>query len=671
MLIRFMGVKRLCRIILIVFQFITTYTYKIIKILCYDSFFNLLCLSFDKRNFIIIKMQRSVQIKEVKDVVIRFSGDSGDGMQLTGTIFSNLSAIFGNEIATFPDYPAEIRAPQGTLSGVSGFQVHLGNKVFNSGDKTDVLVAMNPAALKVNAKYLKSDSVIVIDLDSFTKRDLDKALFRTDDPFSELGLTTQQVIAEPITTLTRNSLADFDMDLKTRVRSKNMFALGLVCWLFNRPLDVANHMLSSKFAKKPVLAQANLKVLTDGFNYGQNQDMSISTYRVDTINKEKGYYMDVNGNTATAYGLIAASEKSGKPLFLGSYPITPATDILHELVKFKQLGVKAIQAEDEIAGICTAIGASFAGSLAATSTSGPGLALKSEAIGLAVMAELPLVVIDVQRGGPSTGLPTKTEQTDLRQALYGRNGESPIVVIAASGPTDCFDMAYWASKIALEHITPVILLTDGYIGNGASAWRIPDLDTYPEIVPHDVSQYKGEDWKSALRDNQNYARYWAAAGLEGYTHRIGGLEKDYNTGAISTDPDNHQKMVDVRQAKIDKIADYIPELQIIGNPESELLVVGWGGTYGHIRDAVERMNDEGKNVAYIHFQFINPMPKNAVSILKKYKKVIVAEQNNGQLANYLLGKVPGLQLNQFNKVNGQPFVVSELVEAFTQQLEEK
>lgn len=615
-------------------------------------------------------MQNIVKIKDVNDIVIRFSGDSGDGMQLTGTIFSNLSAIFGNEIATFPDYPAEIRAPQGTLSGVSGFQVHLGSKVFNSGDRADVLVAMNPAALKVNAKFLKPDSVIMIDTDSFAKKDLDKALFKTEDPFKELGLTTQQVIAEPITTLTKDSLADFDMDQKSRMRSKNMFALGLVCWLFNRPLDVANHMLSSKFAKKPIFAQANLRVLTDGFNYGQNQHMSITTYRVDTVNKEKGYYMDVNGNTATAYGLIAASEKSGKPLFLGSYPITPATDILHELVKLKQLGVKAIQAEDEIAGICTAIGASFAGSLAATSTSGPGLALKSEAIGLAVMAELPLVVIDVQRGGPSTGLPTKTEQTDLRQALYGRNGESPVVVLAASSPTDCFDMAYWASKIALEHITPVILLTDGYIGNGASAWRIPDMEKYPDIVPHDVSQYKGSDWKCALRDNETYVRYWAAAGLEGYTHRIGGLEKDYETGAISTDPDNHQKMVNTRQAKIDKIADYIPDLQIMGNPDAELLVIGWGGTYGHIRDAVEHMNDNGQKVAYIHFQFISPMPKNTVAILKKYKKIIVAEQNNGQLANYLLGKIPGVELSQYNQVNGQPFVVSDLVEAFTKKLEE-
>lgn len=615
-------------------------------------------------------MQNTVKIKDVKDIVIRFSGDSGDGMQLTGTIFSNLSAIFGNQISTFPDYPAEIRAPQGTLSGVSGFQVHLGNQIYNSGDKADVLVAMNPAALKVNANFLKKDSVIVIDTDSFSKRDMEKALFATEDPFVELGLTTQQIISVPITSLTKSSLEGMEMDMKSRIRSKNMFALGLVCWLFNRPLDVANHMLSAKFAKKPVLVEANLKVLADGFNYGQNTDTTISSYRVETVNVDKGYYLDVNGNTATAYGLIAASENSGKPLFLGSYPITPATDILHELVKFKQLGVKAIQVEDEIAGVCTAIGASFSGSLAATSTSGPGLALKGEAIGLAVMAELPLVVVDVQRGGPSTGLPTKTEQTDLRQALYGRNGESPIVVMAAASPTDCFDMAYWASKVALEHITPVILLTDGYIANGSSAWRIPDLDKYPSIVPHDVSQYKGNEWRSALRDDETMVRYWAEAGLEGYTHRIGGLEKDYTTGAISTDAANHQKMVNVRQAKVDKIADFIPQLELVGGEDADLLVVGWGGTYGHLREAVEKMNDAGQKVALAHFRFISPLPKNTAAVLKKFKKIIVAEQNNGQFAGYLQEKIEGLQISRYNKVEGQPFAVSDLIEAFTKKLGE-
>lgn len=615
-------------------------------------------------------MQTKVNVKDVKNVVIRFSGDSGDGMQLTGTIFSNLSAIFGNEIATFPDFPAEIRAPQGTLSGVSGFQVQLGTNVYNSGDRADVLVAMNPAALKVNANFLKSDSVVIIDTDSFEKRDLEKAQFTTDDPFAELGLKSVQVVAVPITTLTKDSLEGFELDMKSRVRCKNMFALGLVCWLFNRSLDVANHMLSSKFAKRPVLVEANLKVLTDGFNYGQNRDMTISSYKVETVSVEKGFYTDVNGNMATAYGFVAASEKSGKPLFLGSYPITPATDILHELTKLKQLGVKAIQVEDEIAGVCTAIGASFAGNLAITTTSGPGLALKGEAIGLAVMAELPLVVVDVQRGGPSTGLPTKTEQTDLRQALYGRNGESPLVVVAAASPTDCFDMAYWASKIALEHITPVILLTDGYLANGSSAWRIPDLNNYPSITPHDVSQYKGNEWTSALRNDETYARYWAAAGLPNYTHRIGGLEKDYTTGAISTSPANHQKMVDIRQEKIDRVANYIPEQALIGSEDADLLVVGWGGTYGHLREAVERMNAEGKKVALAHFQYISPLPRNANSLLKKYKKVIVAEQNNGQFADYLISKISGLQVSRYNKVEGQPFVVSDLVNAFTQKLEE-
>ena len=542
-------------------------------------------------------MSDQVQIKDVQDIVIRFSGDSGDGMQLSGTLFSSLSAILGNQIATFPDFPAEIRAPQGTLSGVSGFQMQIGKSVYNSGGNTDVLIAMNPAALKVNAKHVKSNSVILIDTDSFTKRDLEKAEFKTDTPFVELNLTTQQIVAVPISSLTKDSLADFDLDMKSKIRCKNMFALGLVCWLFNKPIDVVNGMLSTKFSKKPLLAQANLTVLANGYNYGQNRDMTVTSYRIESLNMEKGFYMDVNGNTATAYGLIAAAENANLQLFLGSYPITPATDILHELVKRKELGVKVVQAEDEIAGVCTAIGASFAGDLAVTSTSGPGLALKGEAIGLAVMAELPLVIVDVQRGGPSTGLPTKTEQTDLRQALYGRNGESPIVVVAATSPTNCFDSAYWSSKIALEHITPVILLTDSYIANGASAWKIPDLKNYPSIKPHTIDQYKGNEWNVAVRDENTYARYWAAAGTAGFTHRIGGLERDYNTGAISTDPDNHQRMVDTRKNKIAKIADFIPEQIVLGDESSETLVVGWGGTYGHLREAVELMNRDGKKIA--------------------------------------------------------------------------
>ena len=611
------------------------------------------------------------KVLTLEKVVIRFSGDSGDGMQLTGTIFSNLSAIFGNEISTFPDYPAEVRAPQGTLSGVSGFQVHLGSrKIFTPGDKADVLVAMNPAALKVNVKHLKPNAIVLIDTDSFQKSDLEKALFETDDPFTELGLTGVQVVAAPISSLVKEGLTEFGLDNKSALRCKNMFALGLVCWLFERPLDAAMHMLQNKFAKNPVIAQANIKALTDGYNYGHNIHASVSTYRIESKKAAPGIYMDVNGNKATSYGLIAAAEKAGLRLFLGSYPITPATDILHELSKRKDLGVITVQAEDEIAGICTSIGASFAGCLAATSTSGPGLALKSEAIGLAVIAELPLVVVDVQRGGPSTGMPTKSEQTDLMQALYGRNGECPAVVLAASTPTDCFDAAFWAGKLAVEHMTPVILLTDAFIANGSSAWKLPNLADYPAITPNYVQNYKGDKpWKPYRRDKDSLVRYWAIPGMEGYMHRLGGLEKDFDTSAISTDPANHQKMVQTRQAKIDKIADYIPEVQVVGDEDADLLIVGWGGTYGHLYEAMEDMQAQGKKVALAHFKFINPLPKNTAEVLGRYKKVVVAEQNNGQFANYLRGKVPGFEPYQFNRVKGQPFVVARLVEEFTKILE--
>ena len=546
-------------------------------------------------------MSEQTNVKELEKVVIRFSGDSGDGMQLAGNLFSNISAAIGNEISTFPDYPAEIRAPQGTLGGVSGFQVHIGKGVYTPGDKADVLVAMNPAALKTNTKYVKPNAVVIIDTDSFQKNDLEKAAFLTEDPFKELNMNSVQVVPVAITSLVKDSLADSGLDNKTILRCKNMFALGLICWLFDRPLDQAAHLLKNKFAKKPSVLEANIKVMTDGYNYGNNIHASVSTYRIETKSAKKGFYTDVNGNRATALGLIAASEKSGLPLFLGSYPITPASDILHELAKRKDLGVKVVQAEDEIAGICTAIGASFAGNLAATSTSGPGLALKSEAIGLAVMAELPLVIIDVQRGGPSTGLPTKSEQTDLLQALYGRNGESPVVVLAASTPTNCFDMAFAASKIALEHMTPVILLTDAFIANGSSAWRIPEMEEYPEIHPQYVyNDLLKDNWKPYKRNPETNVRYWAIPGTEGFMHRLGGLEKDCITSAISTDPANHQKMTDMRQAKIDYIANEIPELEILGNPEADLLVVGWGGTYGHLYSAVESMNATGKKVAMVH-----------------------------------------------------------------------
>lgn len=615
-------------------------------------------------------MTEALSIIDLENVVIRFSGDSGDGMQLAGNIFSNVSAVLGNDISTFPDYPAEIRAPQGTISGVSGYQVHIGTKkVYTSGDKCDVLVAMNPAALKTNIKFTTPQSIILIDTDTFTKRDLEKALFETDDPFTELHISNT-VINAPITSMCKESLKDSGLDNKSIIRCKNMFALGLVCWLFNRPLEHAMHMLQKKFSKKPSIAEANIKVLTDGYNYGHNTHASVPTYRLESSEtQKKGFYMDVDGNKATAYGLIAASERAGLKLFLGSYPITPATDILHELSKHKALGVKTVQAEDEIAGISTAIGASFAGCLAATTTSGPGLCLKSEAINLAVIAELPLVIVDVMRGGPSTGLPTKSEQTDLLQALYGRNGESPLVVIAATSPTNCFESAFYASKIAVEHMTPVILLTDGYIANGSAAWRIPDLTSYPEITPNYVPEGT-ENWKPYNRDPKTKVRYWAVPGRKGFEHRIGGLEKDFLTSAISTNPANHQKMTETRKAKIDYIATCIPELKVEGNEEASLLVVGWGGTYGHLHSAVKECNQDNKPIALAHFNFINPLPKNTLEVLSKYKKIVVCEQNMGQFAGYLRMNFPGLQMTQFNKVEGQPLAINELKEHFIKLMEE-
>ena len=607
-------------------------------------------------------MENETRVKEMESIVIRFSGDSGDGMQLVGTFFSNLSAELGNDIITFPDFPAEIRAPHGTLSGVSGFQMQLGaKKIFTPGDKADVLIAMNPAALKVNAQFLRPDSVVIIDTDSFQAADLERALFTTDDPFKELKLTSVQVVPAAITQMCKDALEGV-ADNKQALRSRNIFALGLVCWLFNKPVEIVERLLTKKFKKKADVLQANLLVLQAGYNYGHNIQASVSTYRIETLAHQKGFYTDVNGNRATAYGLIAAAEKAGLSLFLGSYPITPATDIMQELAIHKALGVKVMQTEDEIAGICTAIGASFAGNLAATSTSGPGLALKSEAIGLAVIAELPLVVIDVQRAGPSTGMPTKSEQTDLYQALHGRNGESPAVVMSAFSPTDCFDAAYWAAKIALEHLTPVILLTDGYIANGSSAWLIPDLEDYPDIKPPYVSQEMKGGWTPYLRNLENDVRYWAVPGTENFTHRIGGLEKDYAKSVISTDPENHNKMVNTRQSKIDKIADSIPLQEVHGNKDADVLVVGWGGTYGHLSEAIEKIQKQGKKVAFTHFRYINPLPKNTEEIMRKYKKVIVIEQNLGQFAGYLRSKIGGFNPYQFDRVKGQPFLVHRLVE---------
>ncbi len=615
-------------------------------------------------------MLEKTNVKVLDKVVVRFSGDSGDGMQLAGNIFTNISAGIGNQVSTFPDYPAEIRAPQGSLSGVSGFQVSVGTGVYTPGDQADVLIAMNPAALKQNVKFLKPGGVIIVDIDSFKEADLKKALFETNEPFKELGITAQ-VLEVPVTSMTKDALADSGLDNKSMLKCRNIFALGLVCWLFDRPLESALHHLKTKFAKKPAIFEANAKVIQAGYDYGHNIHASVSTYRIESDEIKPGIYTDINGNTATAWGLIMASEKSGRPLFLGSYPITPATDILHELAKRKDLGVKACQMEDEIAGVCSAIGASFAGNLAVTSTSGPGLALKSEGIGLAVMAELPLVIIDVQRGGPSTGLPTKTEQTDLMQALYGRNGECPLAVVAPATPTDCFTMAFEACRIAVEHMTPVVMLTDAFIGNGSSAWRIPEANEYPEIKPNYVPEELKGNWKPYIRDEKTKVRYWAIPGTEGFAHRLGGLEKDAVTSAISTDPINHEKMVYLRKEKIERIADNIPALEVSHNADADTLLVGWGGTFGHLYTAAEELNKAGTPVAFAHFRYINPLPANTAEVFSKYKRVIVAELNTGQFADYLQSKFSEVKFERINKVQGQPFLVKEVIDGVTKIMEGK
>lgn len=614
-------------------------------------------------------MLQNTQVKTLDKVVVRFCGDSGDGMQLAGNIFTNVSAGLGNQVSTFPDYPAEIRAPQGSLGGVSGFQVSVGAEVHTPGDSCDVLVAMNAAALKQNHRFIKPGGVIIVDIDSFREPDLKKAQYATLDPFTELGIKAQ-LVEVPVTSMTKAALADSGLDNKSMLKCRNIFTLGLVCWLFDRPLDAALHHLRKKFAKKPAIFEANAKVLQAGYDYGHNIHASVSTYRIETQNPKPGVYTDINGNTATAWGLIMASEKCGRPLFLGSYPITPATDILHELAKRKDLGVKACQMEDEIAGVCSAIGASFAGNLAVTSTSGPGLALKSEGIGLAVMAELPLVVIDVQRGGPSTGLPTKTEQTDLMQALYGRNGESPVAVVAPATPVDCFTMAFEACRIAVEHMTPVILLSDAFIGNGSSAWRVPDADEYPRIKTNDIpADVLAAGWRPYMR-TENLSRYWPVAGTEGAAHRLGGLEKDAETGAISNNPANHEKMVRLRQEKIARIASDIPELEVLGNADADTLIIGWGGTYGHIRSAVDELNAAGKPVAMAHFRYINPLPANTADVVARYKRIIVAELNTGMFADYLQSRFPDKLFLRINKIQGQPFSVNELVDRATKLMEE-
>lgn len=614
-------------------------------------------------------MTEQLEVKELDQVVVRFSGDSGDGMQLAGNIFSTVSASKGNGISTFPDYPADIRAPQGSLTGVSGYQVHIGaGRVYTPGDQCDVLVAMNAAALKTQYHHAKPQATIIIDTDSFGPNDLHKAEFRSDDYLGELGIDPDRVVACPLTKMVKDCLADSGMDNKAVLKCRNMFALGLVCWLFNRDLGLVENFLREKFHKKPQIAENNIKVVHAGYDYGHNVHASVpATYRIESKVKEPGRYMDITGNKATAYGLMAAAEKAGLKLYLGSYPITPATDILHELSKHKSMGVITVQCEDEISACASSVGAAFAGALAATSTSGPGICLKSEAINLAVIDELPLVIIDVQRGGPSTGLPTKSEQTDLLQVLYGRNGESPMPVVAATSPTDCFHAAYMAAKMALEHLTPVVLLTDAFIANGSSAWKLPDITKLLDIHPHYVTEDQKYKYTPYQRDKQTCVRYWAIPGQEGYTHILGGLEKDGETGSISTEPENHNRMDHLRFDKVARIP--VPDLEVLGDKDdADLLIVGFGSTYGHLYTAMEALRQRGHKVALAQFSFINPLPANTAEVLSRYKKVVVAEQNLGQFAALLRIRVNNFAPYQYNQVKGQPFVVSELVKGFEQVL---
>lgn len=598
-----------------------------------------------------------------QDVVVKFVGDSGDGMQLIGTLFSDSAALAGNDLATFPDYPAEIRAPHNTVAGVSGFQIHVGQKrISTSGDLCDVLVAMNPASLKANLKWAQKGATIIVDADTFTEEALQKAGYTTN-PLIDGSLTSYNLVAAPITMLTRKALEPAGLDIKTMDKTRNMFALGMIYFIFDRDMAPTFHFFEAKFKKKPQMIEVNKTVLRAGYDYADTAEIVESHITVAPAQMPKGRYRNITGNVATAWGLLAASEKSGRPLFLGSYPITPATDILVEIIKHKSLGAKAFQAEDEIAGICSAIGASFAGAMACTTTSGPGLSLKSEALGLAVMTELPLVLVDVQRGGPSTGLPTKSEQSDLYQALYGRNGEAPLVVIASSTPANCFYFAFEAARIAMEHMTPVILLSDGSLGNGSQLFRIPKMADMPEIHPP-LAAANDPEFKPYRRNPETLARYWAIPGTEGLRHRIGGLEKEDGAGNLSTDPLNHEKMVRNRREKVERVALDIPEQTIFGDPNADLLVVSWGGTEGAVRSAVEAMQEQGASVAHAHFNYISPLPRNTEAILSGHKKVVVCELNEGQFVNYLRGKFAHIPMLTYNKVQGLPFTVHELVDCF-------
>ncbi len=603
------------------------------------------------------------KVVELEEAVVRFAGDSGDGMQLTGNLFSDSTAFAGNDFATFPDFPSEIRAPQGTVSGVSGFQIHFGHKsIHTTGDLADVLVAMNPASLKANLNWIKKDAIIIVDIDAFTEKNLDKAGWDSN-PLEDNTLIGHLVIQAPLSNLTRESVKDLDLDNKSALKSKNMFALGIIFYLFNRDYTKTFSFFEKKFKKNPIVVEANKKVLEAGYNYAETLETFTNTFRIEKASLTKGRYRNVTGNLATAWGLLAASERSGRNIYLGSYPITPATDILQELAKHKQFNCVTQQAEDEIAGVVSTIGGSFAGAMAVTTTSGPGLSLKSEAIGLAVMTELPMVIVDVQRGGPSTGLPTKSEQSDLMQALYGRNGEAPVIVMAATSATDAFYSAYEAAKLAMEHMTPVILLTDGSIGNGSEVFKIPRVADLPEINPP-LAKANDQDYKPYKRDPEKLNRLWAVAGTPGLRHRLGGLEKEDITGNVSHDPLNHQKMTDLRQAKVDRVANYIPDLKVEGDEEGDLLVVGWGSTQGVLLTAVEEMRAEGKSVSLAQFKHIMPLPKNVHEVFSKFKKIIVCEINMGQFVNYLRMTHPEFKYEQYNKVQGLPFMVSELKTKF-------
>jgi 2-oxoglutarate/2-oxoacid ferredoxin oxidoreductase subunit alpha len=615
-------------------------------------------------------MLKQTNIRELEDVVVKFVGDSGDGMQLTGTLFSDTAALAGNDLATFPDFPAEIRAPQNTVAGVSGFQVHLGQrKIFTSGDMCDVLVAMNPASLKANLKWAKPGATIILDESAFDQKTIEKAGYKTN-PLEDGSLGSYHLIKAPISLLTKESLSNVAIDKRMAEKTKNMFVLGMMYFLFNRNLDNTLDFILQKFRNKPEVVQANQVALKAGYNFAETVEAISSTIKIGPAPMEKGRYRNITGNIAAAWGLLAASERSGRPLFLGSYPITPATEILMELSKHKSLGARVFQAEDEIAGICSAIGASFTGSLAVTTTSGPGLSLKSEAMGLAVITELPLVIVNVQRAGPSTGMPTKSEQSDLYQALFGRNGEAPMIVIAASSPANCFYYAYMAAKYSMEHMTPVILLTDGHMGFGSELFKIPKVADLPEIKPP-IAEPNDKSFKPYRRDPVTLARKWALPGTEGLRHRIGGLEKTNIDGNVSTDPLNHELMVNIREDKVMRLAKYIPEQDVLGEDSGDLLVVGWGGTEGMLKSAVSQMQREGYKISLAQFNYIMPLPKNTGEVFSRFKKIIVCELNKGQFVNYLRMTYPEFRYHQYNKVQGLPFHVKELVKVFTKKLEEK